>query len=134
MIWRAASNGNDSWTIFDGRGRLSLAAWTTTNLHTVPAFMDAEKAPHGHISFGILGDDLQVELKSVFCLEWGRLHGAQMNKNVGPYWGNPVTSCLVCIIFFLFYGQFQTYFMEIQALFLKIHKFRRPIVMALNIN
>jgi hypothetical protein len=29
-------------------------------------------------------------------------------------------------IFFLFYGQFETYFMEIQALFLEIHNFRRP--------
>jgi len=32
----------------------------------------------------------------------------------------------MCIIFFLFHGQFQTYFIEIRALFLKIHYFRRP--------
>ncbi len=44
--------------IFDGRSRLSLVARTIANLHTVLAFMDAEKAPHDHISFGILGDDL----------------------------------------------------------------------------
>jgi hypothetical protein len=47
--------------------------------------VDAEKAPHDHISFGILGNDLQAELQGVLRLEWGQLHGAQMNKNVGPY-------------------------------------------------
>jgi hypothetical protein len=44
--------------IFDGWGRLSLATQTIANLHIVPIFVDAEKAPHGHISYGILGDDL----------------------------------------------------------------------------
>jgi hypothetical protein len=44
--------------IFDGRGCLSLAVQTTTDLHIVPAFVDTEKALHSHISFGILGDDL----------------------------------------------------------------------------
>jgi hypothetical protein len=54
--------------IFDGQGHLSLVAQTTadlqttTDLHTVSTFMDAKKALHDHISFGILGDDLQVEL------------------------------------------------------------------------
>jgi hypothetical protein len=38
--------------------------------------MDIEKAPHGHISFGILGDDLQAELQRMLHLEWGRFHGA----------------------------------------------------------
>ncbi len=57
--------------IFDGQGRLSFAAQITTDLHIVPAFMDVEKAPHGHISFGILGDNLQVELQGVLRLEWG---------------------------------------------------------------
>ncbi|CAM6021882.1 unnamed protein product [Sphagnum balticum] len=71
--------------IFDGRGRLSLVAQTIADLHTVPAFVDAEKAPHGHISFGILGDNLQAELQSVLRLEWGRLHGTQTNKNARPY-------------------------------------------------
>jgi len=59
--------------------------WTTIDLHTVSTFVDAEKAPHGHISFGILRDDLQVEFQGVLRLEWGRFHGTQMNKNVGPY-------------------------------------------------
>jgi hypothetical protein len=44
--------------IFDDRGCFSLAAQTTTDLHTVPTFVDVEKAPHNHISFGILGNDL----------------------------------------------------------------------------
>jgi hypothetical protein len=44
--------------IFDGQDRLSLVARTTIDLHTVSAFVDVEKAPHNHISFGILGDDL----------------------------------------------------------------------------
>jgi len=71
--------------IFDCRGHLSLAARITANLHNVLAFVDAEKAPHGHISFGFLGDDLQAELQGVLRLEWGWLHGTQTNKNVGPY-------------------------------------------------
>jgi hypothetical protein len=71
--------------IFDGQGCLSLAAQTIANLHTVPAFMDAEKAPHDHISFAILGDDLQAKLQGVLRLEWGQLHGAQTNKNARPY-------------------------------------------------
>jgi hypothetical protein len=44
--------------IFDGQGRLSLAARTTANLHVVPTFVDAKKAPHDHISFGIFGNNL----------------------------------------------------------------------------
>ncbi len=48
--------------IFDGWGRLSLAARTIADLHIVPTFVDTEKASHGHISYGILGDNLQVEL------------------------------------------------------------------------
>jgi hypothetical protein len=71
--------------IFDGRGRLLLVAQTTTDLHTIPTFVDVKKAPHSHISFGILGEDLQAKLKGMFRLEWGQLHGAQINKNVGPY-------------------------------------------------
>jgi len=55
-----------------------------------------------------------------------------MNKNDGTYWGNPIANCRVCIIFFLFYGQFQTYFMEIWALFLEIHHFRRPSFLCSN--
>jgi hypothetical protein len=51
--------------IFDRRGRLSLVAQITTNLYTVPAFMDAAKATHDHVSFGILGDDLRAELQGV---------------------------------------------------------------------
>ncbi len=38
--------------IFDHRGCLSLAARTIVDLHTIPTFVDVEKAPHGHISFG----------------------------------------------------------------------------------
>ncbi len=71
--------------IFDGRGCLSLATQTTTNLHIVSTVVDVEKAPHGHISFGILGDNLQVELQGMLCLEWGQFHGTKTNKNVGPY-------------------------------------------------
>jgi len=71
--------------IFDGQGRLSLVVQTTVNLHTVPAFMDTEKALHGHISFGILGDKLKAEFQGVLRLEWGQLHGEEMNKNAGPY-------------------------------------------------
>jgi hypothetical protein len=71
--------------LFDGWGCLSLVAQTTTNLHIVPTFMDAKKAPHNHISFCILRDKLQAKLQGVLCLEWGQLHGAQTNKNVGPY-------------------------------------------------
>ncbi len=88
--------------IFDGQGRLSLLARTIVNLHTVSAFMDAEKALHDHISFGILGDDLQVKLQGMLRLKWGQLHGAQTNKNVGPYWENPTTSCRMCIYFSYF--------------------------------
>ncbi len=113
--------------IFDGQGRLSLAARIITNLHIVPAFVDVEKLPHGHISFGILQNDLQAKLHGMLCLEWGRLHGPQMNKNARPYWGNLATSCHMCIYIYLFYGQFQTYFMEIRVLFLEIHNFSRPI-------
>jgi hypothetical protein len=71
--------------LFDGRGRLSLVARTTTNLHIVPTFVDAKKALHSHILFCILRDKLQAKLQGVLRLEWGQLHGAQMNKNVGPY-------------------------------------------------
>jgi hypothetical protein len=35
-------------------------------------------------------------------LKWGQLHGAQTNKNVGPYWENPTTSCRMCIYFSYF--------------------------------
>jgi hypothetical protein len=38
----------------------------------------------------------------------------------------PCYQLLWCIIFFLFYGQFQTYFMEIWTLFSEIHNFKRP--------
>jgi hypothetical protein len=62
--------------IFDGGGRLSLAAQTTVDLHIISAFVDIEKAPQSHISFGILGVDLQAELQGMLRLEWGRLHGA----------------------------------------------------------
>ncbi len=51
--------------IFDGWGRLSIAGQTTIDLHTIPAFVDAKKASHDHISFGILGDNLQAELNGV---------------------------------------------------------------------
>jgi len=44
--------------IFNGQGCLSLAARITADLHAVLAFVDVEKTPHNHISFGILGDDL----------------------------------------------------------------------------
>jgi len=47
--------------------------------------MDTEKALHGHISFGILGDKLKAEFQGVLRLEWGQLHGEEMNKNAGPY-------------------------------------------------
>jgi hypothetical protein len=47
--------------------------------------MDTEKALHGHISFGILGDDLKAEFQGVFRLEWGQLHGVEMKKNARPY-------------------------------------------------
>jgi hypothetical protein len=57
--------------IFDGQGRLSLAPRTTVDLHVVLTFVDAKTALHGHISFNILGDDLQVELQGVLRLEWG---------------------------------------------------------------
>ncbi len=71
--------------IFDGQGRLSLVIRTSVNLHTVSAFMDIEKALHGHISFGILGDDLKAEFQGVLRLEWGQLHGIEMKKNARPY-------------------------------------------------
>jgi hypothetical protein len=57
--------------IFDGQGHLSLTARTIIDLHIVMAFVDVEKALHGHISYGILGDNLQAELQGVFHLEWG---------------------------------------------------------------
>jgi hypothetical protein len=82
--------------IFDGRSCLLLTAQTTTNPHTVLAVVDAKKASHNHVSFGILRDDLQAELQGVLRLEWGRLHGTQMSKNARPYWRNmlPVTTCV----------------------------------------
>jgi len=43
---------------------VEVAFHTTADLHVVLAFVDAEKAPYGHISFGILGDDLQAELQN----------------------------------------------------------------------
>ncbi|CAK9215083.1 unnamed protein product [Sphagnum troendelagicum] len=61
--------------IFDGQGRFSLIAQTIANLHTIPTFVDAKKASHDHISFGILGDDLKAEVQGVLRMEWGRLHG-----------------------------------------------------------
>jgi hypothetical protein len=60
--------------------------WTTIDLHTVSTFVDAEKAPHGHISFGILGDDLQVEFQGVLRLEWGPISWhTDEQKMCGPY-------------------------------------------------
>jgi hypothetical protein len=70
--------------IFDGRGHLLLVAQTTTDLHIVPTFVDAGKALHGHISFGIVGNNLEAKLQGMLRLEWGQLHGTQTNKNVGP--------------------------------------------------
>jgi hypothetical protein len=57
--------------IFYGRHHLSLATRTTADLHIVATFMDAEKAPHGHISFGIFGHNLHAEFHGVLHLEWG---------------------------------------------------------------
>jgi hypothetical protein len=87
LLQMAAIVEGSEWLreIFDDQGRLSLMAQTIADLHIISAFMDAEKAPHGHISFGILGDDLQAELQSELHLEKGQLHGAHTNKNVGLY-------------------------------------------------
>jgi hypothetical protein len=76
--------------IFDGWGRLLLVALITTNLHIVSAFVDIEKAPHGHTSIGILKDDLLAKLQGVLCLEWGWLHGAQMKKMLDPIKETPL--------------------------------------------
>lgn len=54
--------------IFDGRGYLSFAARTTANLHIVSAFVDAKKALHNHISFGILRGNLQAKLQGMLDL------------------------------------------------------------------
>jgi hypothetical protein len=46
--------------------------------------VDAEKASHNHISFGIFGNDLQAKLQGMLHLEWGRFHGAQRTKMLDP--------------------------------------------------
>ncbi len=44
--------------IFDVQGHFSLVAQTIVDLHTVPTFVDVEKALHSHISSDILGNNL----------------------------------------------------------------------------
>jgi len=81
---------------FDGWGRLSIAGQTTIDLHTFPAFVDAKKAPHDHISFGILGDNLQAELQSMLCLEWVDFMAHKRTKMLDPIEETllPVIACV----------------------------------------
>jgi hypothetical protein len=49
----------------------------------------------------------------------------RQTKMLDPIDETPLLVVACVFFFYLFYGQFQTYFMEIQALFLKIHNFKR---------